>query len=233
MTTELTGKQLDFISDALLDGIATVDELRRYVKISLDNDLDEIAMGDDLRDITFKVVEWSERHGCVGNLIEFACSETPQNQMSQKLSAFWRDLQLPPQPTARAAEAAGAAAPAAAVPPAVPQALGRRRARVIIEGDDTTVVLGGPGPNRPPAAPSAAPSAAPAPGLRTAAPARSKLYLRVIAALLLAALVLLAFMLGRTFTNPPPAPVPAAAVPAPSRISLSPGPLSALSTPHL
>jgi len=53
------------------------------------------------------------------------------------------------------------------------------------------------------------------------------------APLLLAALVLLAFMLGRTFTNPPPAPVPAAAVPAPSRISLSPGPLSALSTPHL
>jgi hypothetical protein len=227
MTLELTGKQLDYISDALLAGIATADELRRCVRVSLDNDLDEIAMGDDLREITFKVVEWSDRHGCVGNLIEYAYSETPHNETSQRLYAFWHDLQSLPKSSLPPAEAAGALAPSAAVPPAAPQAPGRRRARVIVEGDDTTVVVDGSVPIRT----SAIASQAQSPGLRSAARARGKLYLRLVAALLLAALVLLAFMLGRTFTHPQPAPAPAAAAPAPGRIGVLPVPISTLSAP--
>jgi hypothetical protein len=229
MTTELTGKQLEYISDSMLAGISTVDQLRQYVRISLDKDLDEIALGKDLTEITFNAVDWADRNGCVGKLVECFYSETGDNETIQKLYAFWHDLQSSPKPSSPSTAAAGALASTAAVPPAPPQVGGRRRARVIIEGDDTTVILGGPGPKHPPAAPAAAP----APGLRTAAPARSKLYLRVIAALLLAALVLLAFMLGRTFTNPPPAPVPAAVAPAPEGISLAPGSFSPLSAPHL
>lgn len=58
---QLTGKQVQQIQDALLDGYPSKDELRMLVRVKLDQNLDAIVGGDNLRVITFNLVSWAER----------------------------------------------------------------------------------------------------------------------------------------------------------------------------
>ena len=58
---QLTGKQVQQIQDALLDGYPTKDELRMLVRIKLEQNLEAIVGGDNLRVIIFNLVSWAER----------------------------------------------------------------------------------------------------------------------------------------------------------------------------
>jgi formylglycine-generating enzyme required for sulfatase activity len=106
----LTGKQVQQIQDALLDGYPSKDELRMLVRVKLDQNLDAIVGGDNLRVIIFNLVSWAERIDRVDDLIQVASDYNPDNKALQQLAQEWR--------AALASQAAVQSPPAA--PPSAP-----------------------------------------------------------------------------------------------------------------
>jgi ribosomal protein S16 len=76
--SNLTGKQIKQIHDALLDGY-NPDSLRRLVRLHLDENLHNIAGGATFTDVVFTLLEWAERHGRVQELVQAAQAENPNN----------------------------------------------------------------------------------------------------------------------------------------------------------
>lgn len=97
----LSGRQVEQIHEALLDAFASRDALRMLVRIELEEDLEAIAGGDNLRVVVFNLVNWSEQTGRVSQLIQGAYR---QNQGNVKLQALVEDAQEwfapPPSPPA-------------------------------------------------------------------------------------------------------------------------------------
>jgi formylglycine-generating enzyme required for sulfatase activity len=92
---KLTGQKVQQICDALLDGYPTRDSLRIMVRIELDENLDEIAGGENQSVVIFNLVAWAERNGRVDDLIMRAHQRTPGNEALKRLAAEWR-AQTPP-----------------------------------------------------------------------------------------------------------------------------------------
>jgi Effector-associated domain 1 len=83
----LTGDRRKQLKEALLDAFPTKPKLSQFVTEKLENNLDAIAMGDDLGEIIFKLIQHAKSHGLEAKLIFAAREANPGNP---KLSTFVR-----------------------------------------------------------------------------------------------------------------------------------------------
>ena len=86
---QLTGQQVQQIRDALLAAYSSKASLKMLVRVRMDENLEEVADGEDLRVLVFNLVSWSERTGRVDELIQGAYHETPRNEALQQLIQWW------------------------------------------------------------------------------------------------------------------------------------------------
>jgi sulfatase modifying factor 1 len=105
----LTGPQIEQLQEALLDAFASRDTLRMLARIELEQNLDAIAGGDNLRVLVFNLIMWAEQTGSVAQLINGACRQNAGN-------ARLRDAQRAAQGWGVAAASTTAGYPKAAVP---------------------------------------------------------------------------------------------------------------------
>jgi len=82
--SKLTGKQFNLIHDAL--GSAFIEsDLKFMVRVELENELEHIAIGENLSDTIFKLIQWAEREGRVQELVIAAQESRPSNLKLQNL----------------------------------------------------------------------------------------------------------------------------------------------------
>ncbi len=89
---QLTGQQVQQIRGALLAAYTTRESLAMMVRVQLNEYLEAIADGENLRVLVFNLVSWAERTGRVDELIQGAYNETPGNDALQQLVQWWRSL---------------------------------------------------------------------------------------------------------------------------------------------
>ncbi len=87
---KLTGQRVQQICDALSDAYPTRDALRMLVRLELDENLEEIAGGENQSVVVFNLVTWAERSGRIDELITHARRRMPGNEALQHLAADWR-----------------------------------------------------------------------------------------------------------------------------------------------
>ena len=92
---KLTGQKVQQICDALIDAYPTRDLLRMMVRVELDENLEEIAGGENQNVVVFNLVSWAERDGRIDELITRAHGRTPGNEALKQLAAEQR-AQAPP-----------------------------------------------------------------------------------------------------------------------------------------
>jgi formylglycine-generating enzyme required for sulfatase activity len=92
---KLTGQKVQQICDALIDAYPTRDLLRMMVRVELDENLEEIAGGENQNVVVFNLVSWAERDGRIDELITRAHRRTPGNEALKQLAAE-RRAQAPP-----------------------------------------------------------------------------------------------------------------------------------------
>lgn len=94
------GARLERLHAALLDAFPGKAELQQLVKFHLDQNLETIAGGENLSDITFNLLMWAEAEGRLDELVAAALHANPDNP---SLKQFAQDYPLPaPLPTAAA-----------------------------------------------------------------------------------------------------------------------------------
>jgi Effector-associated domain 1 len=89
---ELTGEQEQRLSDALRDAF-TLPDLRQLLKFKLQRNLDDVALGSDLTEIVFNLIQTAERQGWTRALIVAAREANPGNA---KLLAVSTELRTEP-----------------------------------------------------------------------------------------------------------------------------------------
>lgn len=108
---KLTGRQIRRIQDALLDGYSSRDELRMMVRVELNENLDAIADGENLRVLVFNLLSWAEQTDQVDELVQGALNQNPGNaalaQLAQEAAAWFQ----PERERRAAAQEAGRPAP--------------------------------------------------------------------------------------------------------------------------
>ena len=82
---KLSSQQLGQLQNALLSAYPTIDDLRMMVRLELDIPLDEVATGENLRVIVFKLLTWAESNGRIRELIDGAHRQNPGSPEIQKL----------------------------------------------------------------------------------------------------------------------------------------------------
>ncbi|HQY90117.1 MAG: effector-associated domain EAD1-containing protein [Caldilinea sp.] len=87
MLSDAQHKQL---LEALLSALPSKDKLRMMVKLELDANLDEVAGGETLSVVAFKLVTWAESSGRIQALVDGAVSQQPGNPEVKKLVAAAR-----------------------------------------------------------------------------------------------------------------------------------------------
>ena len=92
---KLTGQKVQQICDALIDAYPTRDLLRMMVRVELDENLEEIAGGENQNVVVFNLVSWAERDGRIDELITRAHRRTPGNEALKQLAAE-QQAQAPP-----------------------------------------------------------------------------------------------------------------------------------------
>lgn len=75
----LDGTQYRTLQNALLSAYPERDDLERLVRFELNQNLNAIAGGDDLTEVTYKLIEWYESRGRVQELIDGAKRDNPSN----------------------------------------------------------------------------------------------------------------------------------------------------------
>jgi formylglycine-generating enzyme required for sulfatase activity len=88
---KLTGQQIQQIQESLLSAFPSKDELSMMTRFQLSVSLDEIAGGENLRVIVFKLLTWSESNGRISHLIEGAYRQNPGNPKLAQLVQDARD----------------------------------------------------------------------------------------------------------------------------------------------
>lgn len=83
---KLSGTQYADLQGALLSGYTRDDALRAMVKISLDEELDQIAGGSNLKDVVFNLVAWADRNNRVADLLAGAVNDIPNNTKLRALA---------------------------------------------------------------------------------------------------------------------------------------------------
>lgn len=86
----LTGDRRKQLKAALIDAFPTKPKLSQFVTEELEENLDAVAVGDDLGEIIFKLIQHAKSHGWEAKLIFAARQDKPGNP---KLAAFVRDYQ--------------------------------------------------------------------------------------------------------------------------------------------
>ena len=76
---KLSGQQFRLVREALLSAFTSKEQLSMMVRVQLDENLNAIAGGENLRVIIFNLVSWAESRGGVADLIQGACAEVPGN----------------------------------------------------------------------------------------------------------------------------------------------------------
>jgi hypothetical protein len=94
----LTGQWIEDIINALLSAFTSRDDLRKMIRIQMDEHLDEIANGNTLRILAFNLVDWAEQKGRVGDLVTSALNENPGNPDLQELAKRFEQWQRASQP---------------------------------------------------------------------------------------------------------------------------------------
>jgi len=74
----LTGQQEERLSEALRDAF-TLSGLRQLLEFKLQRKLDDIALGSDLKEIVFDLIQTSEREGWTRDLVRAAREQNPGN----------------------------------------------------------------------------------------------------------------------------------------------------------
>ena len=82
---KLSGQHVGQIRDALLDAYSSKDELRMTVRIELDENLENVAGGENLRVVVFNLVSWAEEAGRIDHLVRGAYNQKPGNLAIQRL----------------------------------------------------------------------------------------------------------------------------------------------------
>jgi Effector-associated domain 1 len=75
----LTGQQRKQLNDAIVSAFPTKSALEQMLSFKLNMSLNEIAGGDNLRDIVFKLIQTAEAEGWIEQFITAAHSENPGN----------------------------------------------------------------------------------------------------------------------------------------------------------
>lgn len=82
----LTGEQVRRLQDALVAAFPTHNAFEQFARLHLDTNLWEIAfVGDNLRDIAFKLIRWAESRDAIDELIQSAIRANGQNEELQRL----------------------------------------------------------------------------------------------------------------------------------------------------
>ncbi|KST64957.1 VMAP-C domain-containing protein [Mastigocoleus testarum] len=78
--TKLSGQEIGRLRDAIISAFPDKPSLEMMVAIELDENLDEIAGGNNFKAIVFNLIKkWAEPKGKLKNLVEGACKENPGN----------------------------------------------------------------------------------------------------------------------------------------------------------
>ncbi len=83
---KLSGTQYSDLQEAILSGYPGADALRAMVKISLEEKLDQIAGGSNLKDVVFNLTGWAERNNRVADLLAGAFNDNPDNAKIRALA---------------------------------------------------------------------------------------------------------------------------------------------------
>ena len=87
--TQLSGKQIEDLVDALIHAYPSEADLAMMVRIELNKTLATVAAGSNLRVLIFNLITWAERSGRVNELVAGAVRRTPGNSMMQEYVRRW------------------------------------------------------------------------------------------------------------------------------------------------
>ena len=96
--TQLSGKQIEDLVDALIHAYPSEADLAMMVRIELNETLAAVAAGSNLRVLIFNLITWAERSGRVNELVAGAVRRTPGNPMLQKYVRRWPAVAAPTPP---------------------------------------------------------------------------------------------------------------------------------------
>ncbi|MEI6046228.1 MAG: effector-associated domain EAD1-containing protein [Chloroflexota bacterium] len=95
----LTGQQYQQLTEALLDAFPSLAKLDQMVQFRLGKNIHAIALGDDLKEIVFKVIRAAEAEGWTAQLIVAARESVPGNPVLLAFSQqFGLGTATPPRP---------------------------------------------------------------------------------------------------------------------------------------
>ena len=77
--TQLSGKQIEDLVDALIRAYPSEADLAMMVRIELNETLAAVAAGSNQRVLLFNLVTWAETNGCIHELIVGAAKQNPNN----------------------------------------------------------------------------------------------------------------------------------------------------------
>jgi hypothetical protein len=80
MTNKLTKEQFKQLYEIITDIYRTPDELTVFIKHALGENRYDFAGGDNLRDISYKIIDWCEAKGRLNELLEGLYAENKQNE---------------------------------------------------------------------------------------------------------------------------------------------------------
>jgi len=108
--TQLSGKQIEDLVDALIHAYPSEADLAMMVRIELNETLAAVAAGSNLRVLIFNLITWAERSGRVNELVAGAVRRTPGNPMLQEYVRRWPAAAAPiPIPVPSSAPSGSAA----------------------------------------------------------------------------------------------------------------------------
>ena len=93
--TQLSGKQIEDLVDALIHAYPSEADLAMMVRIELNKTLATVAAGSNLRVLIFNLITWAERSGRVNELVAGAVRRTPGNPMLQEYVRRWPAVAAP------------------------------------------------------------------------------------------------------------------------------------------
>ena len=93
--TQLSGKQIKDLVDALIHAYPSEADLAMMVRIELNETLAAVAAGSNLRVLIFDLITWAERSGRVNELVAGAVRRTPGNPMLQEYVRRWPAVAAP------------------------------------------------------------------------------------------------------------------------------------------
>ena len=81
----IPGKDLEKLRDTMLQAYPEKSDLEMTVKHKLDKSLDEIAVGENLKTITYNLIKWANKTGKIQKLLEAISEDRPDNLPLQNL----------------------------------------------------------------------------------------------------------------------------------------------------